>query len=63
MKRIDDRIVLCRKGSCCPVIDKLENGTYTIQDDFGGHIILTEDQFLNLLPDAISTFRDDGSTN
>ena len=36
-------IILCRRG-CCPVLSDNEDGTWKINDDFGGEVILTKEQ-------------------
>ena len=41
---------LCKTGSCCPIVEKTEEG-YNISDDFGGKVKLTEEQF-SMLKDA-----------
>jgi hypothetical protein len=46
---------LCRRGSCCPIVEKTSDG-YSIVDDFGGRVKLTEEQF-NILQDAINHFK------
>lgn len=39
---------LCRKGSnCCPVVAREGEG-YSITDDFGGKVTLTESEFKDL---------------
>lgn len=39
---------LCRAGSCCPVLEKVEDG-FTITDDFGGKVQLSEDEIVMLI--------------
>jgi len=39
----DTKILLCRTGSCCPTIEKIEDDLYSITDDFGGSVKLTAD--------------------
>jgi len=36
------KIVLCGRGRCCPTIEKEADG-YRITDDFGGMVLLTEE--------------------
>ena len=44
----DQKIVtLCQNDECCPTLERQEN-TVFIQDDFGGKVVLTGDQW-NLL--------------
>jgi hypothetical protein len=40
-------ITLCHTKDCCPTLEQQEN-TVLIQDDFGGKVVLTGDQW-NLL--------------
>ena len=54
MKRLsEEQVVLCGKGRCkCPVVTKLENGTYEVLDDYGNKIIVTK-QELEMMSDAV----------
>ena len=52
----ENKIVLCKAGSCCPTVLKDETGEqFTITDDFGGKVSLTKDE-LAMLKDAITHF-------
>lgn len=37
-------IKLCRRGSCCPTIEKIEKDKYLVKDDFDGEVILERDE-------------------
>jgi hypothetical protein len=50
----NNRIVLCGKGRCCPILEKTETN-YTLVDDYGGKVVLTPDE-LDLLSIAIEKF-------
>lgn len=39
-----ERIVLCRNGSCCPVLKRVSSDEFILTDDFDGKVTLTEDQ-------------------
>jgi hypothetical protein len=38
----------CKAGSCCPIINKIEENRFEITDDFNGKVILTKEQFVML---------------
>ena len=43
-------VSLCgRKGRCCPSLNKTGENEYTITDDFGGSVKLTNDQLSTIL--------------
>lgn len=45
MKNLSDtKILLCRRGSCCPVVEKMENDKFSIKDDYSGEVTLTSDE-------------------
>lgn len=45
MIRLDEnRIVLCKKGSCCPIVTNDADGGIKITDDFGGAVKLDKDE-------------------
>jgi len=52
----DNTIRLCRQGSCCPVIERKNDGNFTITDDFNGSVQLTEAE-LDILSEAIDAFK------
>lgn len=36
---------LCgRNGSCCPVVEQVDDDTYRVTDDHGGSVLLTNEQ-------------------
>jgi len=39
---------LCGTTGCCPTITIGDNGEHIINDDFGGMVILTQEQFIML---------------
>ncbi|MGM0629373.1 MAG: hypothetical protein ACQESA_03020 [Patescibacteria group bacterium] len=46
----DGRVVkLCGDGGCCPAVDLTNPEEVTIVDDFGGVVILSRDQWRELL--------------
>ena len=44
----ENRVLLCRKGSCCPVVEILEDGNMKIEDDNGDSILLSKNDILEL---------------
>ena len=46
---------LCRKGSCCPIVERVNSDEFTISDDFNGKVKITKDE-LSMLRDAIDHF-------
>ena len=52
----NDSVRLCRKGSCCPILSRQKDGSFSLTDDFNGKVQLTDDE-LNMLQDAISHFK------
>lgn len=53
----NNKIMLCRPGSCCPIIEKVSDEEYNITDDYNGKVVITKDQ-LKMLKDAIEHFDD-----
>ncbi len=43
---------LCRAGSCCPIVEKVNENEFTISDDYNGKVRLTKDEF-QMLKDAL----------
>lgn len=41
-------VVLCSDGGCCPTVDFIIPGKVIIQDDFGGSVSLTFEQWEDL---------------
>jgi len=35
---------LCRAGSCCPIVEKVNENEFTISDDYKGKVRLTKDE-------------------
>lgn len=44
-------IKLCRAGSCCPIVEKINDNEFTISDDYNGKVRLTKDE-VQMLKDA-----------
>jgi hypothetical protein len=53
-----EKVALCRQGSCCTTIQKVNENEYHITDDFGGSVKLDRND-LSLLPDAAKFFLED----
>lgn len=51
----NNSVRLCRAGSCCPVVEKINDGEYSITDDFEGKVKITKEQ-LSILKEAIEHF-------
>lgn len=47
------KYTMCSGKSCCPVLTELEDGMFTITDDFNGKVILTKEE-LSLLKTFLS---------
>lgn len=43
---------LCRAGSCCPIVEKVNENEFTISDDYNGKVRLTKDE-VQMLKDAL----------
>jgi hypothetical protein len=43
---------LCRAGSCCPIVEKVNENEFTISDDYKGKVRLTKDE-VQMLKDAL----------
>jgi len=55
LKRLSETSVqLCGKGKCCPIITKLENGSYEVLDDYGNKIIVKKEE-LEMVSDAVKS--------
>lgn len=54
MKRLsENEIQLCKRpGGCCPIITKLEDGTYEVLDDYGNKIKVQKEE-LEMVSDAV----------
>ena len=54
MKRLsENRIQLCgRKNLCCPIITKLDGGSYEVLDDYGSTIKVKKED-LEMVSDAV----------
>ena len=53
-----DTVKLCRAGSCCPVVERENDNTFIIKDDYNGVVKITKDE-LSMLRDAIDHFEKD----
>lgn len=42
--QIDKPIKLCRRGSCCPELSMTASGNVRLTDDYGGSVVLTQDE-------------------
>ena len=42
--QIDKPIKLCRRGSCCPELSMTASGKVRLTDDYGGSVVLTQDE-------------------
>jgi hypothetical protein len=60
-KLSENSVKLCNSNGCCPIISKLPSGEFTIQDDYGQSIKITEEEILNLSKAAKSIL--DGATD
>lgn len=47
------KYVMCSTGSCCPILTEVEDNKFTIVDDYGGVVSLTN-QELNLLKNFLN---------
>jgi hypothetical protein len=47
------KYTMCSGKSCCPILTELEDGTFTITDDFNGKVLLTKEE-LTLLKTFLS---------
>jgi len=55
LKRLSETsLQLCGKGKCCPIITKLENGSYEVLDDYGNKIIVKKEE-LEMVSDAVKS--------
>jgi len=45
-------VKLCRAGSCCPIVEKVNENEFTISDDYNGKVRLSKDE-VQMLKDAI----------
>ena len=45
-------IRLCRAGSCCPIVERVNENEFTISDDYNGKVRLSKDE-VQMLKDAI----------
>lgn len=52
-----DQVRLCKKGSCCPIVSREDDGQFTITDDYNGKVRITKEE-LSMLKDAIEHFDD-----
>lgn len=55
VSKISEKIkyTMCgRNGSCCPVLEQVDEFSFTIKDDYDGTVVLTKEQ-LSLLKDFL----------
>lgn len=50
-----NKVRLCRAGSCCPVVEKNDENSFTISDDYNGKVKITRDE-MKMLKEAIEHF-------
>jgi hypothetical protein len=48
IKLTDNSVKLCCNNKGCPVIEKSDENTFTIKDDYNGTVTLTKDEILGL---------------
>lgn len=48
----ENTVRLCRTGSCCPIVEKVNENEFTISDDYNGKVRLTKDE-VQMLKSAI----------
>jgi len=51
-KLSETSVQLCGDKKCCPIINKLEDGTYEVLDDYGNKIKVTKED-LDLVSDGV----------
>lgn len=51
-KLSETSVQLCGNKRCCPIINKLEDGTYEVLDDYGNKIKVTKED-LDLVSDGV----------
>lgn len=60
-KLSENSVKLCNSNNgCCPIITKLESGQFTIKDDYGQTVKITEEEILHISKAAKSIL--DGRT-
>lgn len=53
LKRLSqNEVQLCGRGKCCPIITKIDEDNYEVQDDYGNKIKVKKEE-LNLVADAV----------
>lgn len=53
LKRLsENEVQLCGRGKCCPIITKIDEDNYEVQDDYGNKIKVKKEE-LNLVADAV----------
>lgn len=48
----ENTVRLCRDGSCCPIVERVNDNEFTISDDYDGKVRLTKDE-VQMLREAI----------
>lgn len=51
----ENRIMLCCKAGSCPIVEKQDNGDFTITDDYSGKVLITKEQ-MGILKNTIEHF-------
>lgn len=51
-KLSETSVQLCGDKRCCPIINKLDDGTYEVLDDYGNKIKVTKED-LDLVSDGV----------
>jgi hypothetical protein len=50
-----NEVALCRAGSCCPRVKKVNDDEFLLTDDYNGSVKITKDQ-LTMLRETIEHF-------
>lgn len=44
----NNSVRLCRAGSCCMTVEKINDGNFKFNDDYGSSIILSKEELTNI---------------